>query len=368
MSKTNEIIHNNIESMMSHINDLIRILNLNKYDQLTESIECFYKIKEEYRPINLQYLNELTENLMMTSSPGNSSSDTSQYYYMILSNNTISRLEIYSKKISLFVKDQMDLKHGQIRLIKGLLSKIDRIDLTVKIKKFDCDLCDSCKEVTESISINETHSKCVSCGLVKCNDNEYDDELELISPTSTKRPKRGTHEAEKHCIIWVDKITAIKETIISEEQDIRIRKWFVINNIRNKKLLHCEDYRRCFKESHITELNDYVTYIRLVYSGISPPRISYDERQEILSLFILVVETHEDIKTDESNLKYYPFFILKIVPWVIKDQIRCNDIQRCIHLQSSVTLKSNDKLWKKITDTGRLPIEFVKTDCNPSYR
>jgi hypothetical protein len=363
MSKTNEIIHNNIESQMSHVNDLIRILNLNKFEQLIEPIECFYKIKDEYRPINLQYLNELTENLMMSDTPS-----ISQYYCMILSNNTISRLDIYSKKISIFVKDQMELKHGQIQLVKGLLSKIDRIDLTVKIKKFDCELCESCKEVTESNPINDTQSKCVNCGLVKSNsDNvtaEYDDEFE----SKYNKPKRGTHEAEKHCIMWVDKITAIKETEITEEQDIRIRKWLTINNIRNKKLLHCEDYRRCFKESHITELNDYVTYIRLIYSGISPPRISYDERQEILSLFILVVETHEDIKTDESNLKYYPFFILKIVPWVIKDKIRCIDIQRCIHLQSSVTLKSNDRLWKKITDTGRLPIEFVKTDCNPTYK
>jgi hypothetical protein len=374
MSKTNEIIHNNIESQMSHINDLIRILNLNKFDQLKESVECINKIKEEYQPINLQYLNELTENLMMTSSPGKVQNETSIYYCMILSNNTISRLEIYSKKITIFVKEQMNLKHGQIQQVKGLLSKIDRIDLNIKIKKFDCDLCESCKEVTESKPINETHSKCVNCGLVKSNDShsvDYDDDLDDIrSPNSAsyKRPKRGTHEAEKHCTIWIDKITAIKETEVSEEQDRRIRKWFTINNIRNKKLLHCEDYRRCFKESHITELNDYVTYIRLLYSGISPPRISYDERQEIIALFILVVEVHEDIKTDESNLKYYPFFILKIVPGVIKDKARCVDIQMCIHLQSSVTLKSNDSLWKKITDTGRLPIEFVKTDCNPTYR
>jgi hypothetical protein len=374
MSKTNEIIHNNIASLMSHINDLINILNLNKFEQISDSVKCFKIIKNEYQPINLQYLNELTENLLSISSPEKSSqNDVSQYYYMVLSNNIIQRLEIYSKKITLFIKENMELKHGQIQQVKGLLAQINRIDINIKIKKFDCDLCESCKEVTESKPINNnSQSKCGSCGLIKSNDETatmiYEDADDIKSP-NYRRPKRGTHEAEKHCTIWINKIIAIKETEISDDQDKKIRKWFNINNIRNPKLMHCEDYRRCFKEGHITELNDYVTYVRQVYSGIPPPRVSYDERQEILSIFILVVEIHEDIKTDENNLKYYPFFIYKIIPYVIKDRVRCIDIQMCIHLQSSVTLKSNDSLWKKIVDTDRIPnMQFIKTDSNPSYR
>ena len=188
--------------------------------------------------------------------------------------------------ITNYIKENMQLKHGQIQQVKILLTKIDRTDLNIKVKKLECDLCESCKEVTESKPINDTQSKCVSCGLVKINDDHitiYDDMDDIKSPNSSgcKKSRRGTHEAEKHCLIWIDKIIAIKETNISEDQNKKIHKWFGINNIRNKKLLNCEDYRRCFKESHITELNDYVTYVRLVYSGISPPRVSYDEKHEI---------------------------------------------------------------------------------------
>lgn len=367
MSKTNEIIHNNTELLISHINDLINLLNLQKYDELSNTITCFKKIKDEYQLINLLYLNELTDSL---SSLNISNDSNSQYHCMMLSSNITSRLDIYSKKIVSFIKSEIELKHSQIQQVKNLLTQIERIDLNIKVKKYDCDLCESCKEVTESKPINESQSKCNSCGLVKSHEYDYDDFDDLKSPNTdtVKKSKRGTHEAEKHCIIWLDKITAIKETNITEEQDAKIRKWFSINNIRNPKLLTCENYRRCFKESRITELNDFVTYIRLIYSGISPPRISYDERQEIISWFVHIVEIYEDIKTEDNNIKYYPFFIYKIVPNIIKDKQRATDIQTCIHLQSPETLKSNDNIYKAIINTGRLPFSFNKTDSNPTYK
>lgn len=372
MSKTNEIIHNNIELTINHINELIRTLHLSKYDQIKEYIDCFKNIQVEYQPINLQYLNELTENLVSSSSK----STNSQYYYMILSNNIISRLEIYSSKITDFV-EQLTIHKNQTTLVTTLLNKIKRIDLNIKIKRNNCDLCENCMEVTDSKPINDTESKCVKCGLIKTSNNfneDYcfndDDESPVnnrASPYRKSKPKRGTHEAEKHCLFWLDKITAIHETEITEEQDKRIHNWFKINNIKNKKLLECEDYRRCFKETQCTPLNDHVTYVRQRYSGISPPRISYDEKREIVTLFILVVEIYEDIKEGENNLKYYPYFIYKILPYVIKDGRRCMEIQKCIHLQSSVTLKSNDIIWKRISNTGRLPIDYRKTDSNPDY-
>ena len=340
MSKTNEIIHNNIEMLLSYINELIRELHLSKYEQITEYIDCVKKINVEYQSINLQYLNELTETLHLLSSPPLSSSpslnDTSLYYCMILSNNIITRLEIYSKKIIEFVQ-QIPIHKNQITLITGILNKVKRIDLTIKVKKINCDLCENCMEVTDSKPINDTESKCVNCGLVKTNNHNeesFGDYDEGMSSNSDyyKKPKRGTHEAEKHCLFWIDKITAINETEITEVEDTRIHNWFRINNIKNKKILDCEDYRRCFKEIHCTRLNDYVTYIRQRYSGIAPPRISYDEKREIVAIFNLVVEIYEDIKTDENNLKYYPYFIYKILPYIIKDGYRCKETQKCIHL------------------------------------
>jgi hypothetical protein len=366
MSKTNEIIHNNIEMVTSHITNLIDILNLTKQDALKDSITAVNLVIADYGPINLQYLCEITD---MLSKDKNKLKD-SPYHYMILSHNIISRLQIYGKQITDFIKEMQiveKIEKCHITTVKSIIHKLSRIDLNIKIQTYDCDICENCMEVTDSKAINDTESKCIKCGLIKSDsleEHNYDDinDMVLTTPTSQKH-KRGTHEAEKHCYFWLDKITAINETAISDKEDVKIHSWFKINNIKNKRLLTCQDYRRCFKETYTTRLNQYVTHVRQMYSGIPPPRISWDEKRQIVSLFVLAVEKIEDLGLGGNNIKYYPYFIYKIVPHCIRDKLRSDEILNCIHLQSPDTCMLNDQIWMQVCDS-EYPIRYEKTDSN----
>ena len=91
---------------------------------------------------------------------------------------------------------------------------------------------------------------------------------------------------------------------------------------------------------------------------------------QIFNYFNKAVQAYnESYKTTRTNnnIKYYPYFIWKIIEIIYKDQPRRRyEIFECIHLQNLDTLKKNDKIWKNICN--KIPeFKFKPTDRNEQY-
>ncbi len=178
--------------------------------------------------------------------------------------------------------------------------------------------------------------------------------------------KRGSYETSRHCRFHLERILALHDPNIPEETYEQIRTWLRNNGKYNQlKLLKCKEYRRCLKEIKKTEWNDDVPFIRRHISGVSPERLYQDEMSMVQLYFDIAASTYAQLNEgSKPNLKFYPYFIFKILQLVLKNDVaRFRSIAECIHFQSDDTIVANDRVWMQICENVK-HFTYVKTDVN----
>lgn len=69
------------------------------------------------------------------------------------------------------------------------------------------------------------------------------------------------------------------------------------------------------------------------------------------------------VKDKKPNMRYYPYFIYKILEIVILDKNKLNSLLECIHIQSDDTLNNHDDVWFKICESApQLRGKYLPTD------
>lgn len=341
MTKPIEIIHHNFELKMDLIGDLITedayeqfIALKNAYHDQTVSLLCKYfdtnNIKEKCKIVE-------------------------KYIQVVISRNFVAQLNSIMQKCKNAIKEpslEVSLK----------FKKYNEIPFDVEVKRQEYKLCPNC-ESKMNIDPHNSELRCNSCDYIMILKGTVFDES--VSSPEVNLTKRSAYETSRHCKFHIERILAIKMPNIKETTWQKIYKWLNDNNYKYHKLVTCKVLRRCLKEiKEATKLNEHVPFIRQYITGISPERLFYHETRQLFIDFEKVVETCKRIQNGErGNLKYYPYYIFKILEMRIKDPKRLQSITDCIHFQHDDTLVTNDRIWEQIC-AELDDFTFKKTDKN----
>lgn len=289
--------------------------------------------------------------------------EVKNFMNIILSKNFVANLNMILDSL----KSNNDKDNAELQ---QLFKQYNDAPIDMNVAKIDYKKCPNCGQKME---LDEPRSE-MRCKEKECNyalvlTGLMYDEKHMYT-TDGGLAKRGVYETSRHCRYHLDRILAIKKPNIPDEvigPGGKIDVWLQANNIKYLKLVTCPQYRQCLKDIGETTYNEHIPYIRQVKSNVSPERLHYSEMRSLYNYFEQCVVVCKKLTTDEhSNLKYYPYFIYKIIENILsdpKDERRLRSIIQCIHFQTTSTLVNNDKIWKIICDN--IPdLVFKKTDKN----
>lgn len=360
MTKPIEIIHQNFETKLATVKNILKILDPG-YElgspKLTDQINTYEFVRTNYQDQTLTLLCDYfdTDDLILKCQI------VDRYMQIIVSfnfitklNDTIGWLKDYSVKAK---KEDLE--------ISLLFKTFHNTPVDTDVRRLDYKTCPNCKG---KMNIHPHHSelRCTKCSYTLLLKGTVFDENHLYTSEGSLA-KRGAYETSRHCRYHLERILAIKNPNISEAVWAKIHTWLKRNNFIYLKLVTCPDYRRCLKEIKETKYNEHVPFIRQVISGISPERLFHHEIRLLYIYFEKAVMVFNKLKDGERvNLKYYPYFIYKIIEMILnkpEDRKRLQSIVDCIHFQRDNTIVANDRLWSDICDEI---VEFIfkKTDKN----
>ena len=291
-----------------------------------------------------------------------------RYMQIIVGKNFLTKMDTaYTTLAHLQQQQQNDTATDDTKL--ALLFKVyQNTPVDTDIRKLDYKVCPNCRG-RMNLDGPRSELRCTKCDYILLLKGMMYDESHMYSNDGSLA-KRGAYETSRHCRYHAERILAIKNPNIPEAvigTSGKIDKWLERNGFKFVKLATCSDYRRCLKEIDETKYNEHVPYIRQVKSGVSPERLFHLEMSLLSIYFEKAVTEFNRIKVNErANLKYYPYFIFKIVEIILsksEDKKRLQSIVNCIHFQRDNTIVANDRLWNQICD-GVPEFPFRKTDRN----
>jgi hypothetical protein len=324
------------------------ISNSSKLFDITELILIFNKYCYTFKKFNID--NNISSNKSNLKSKIIYNKLTDYILYTNLYNNMniiIYSINTYIKYIIGYNK-LIDNELINISKIKSLLIKFENIHISNNIDKLLFDMC-SCGNKM-SIIPNSSELMCNACGyLYQLTGTVFDDNQFYNQESS--RYKHARYEPSKHCKCWLERIQAKENNNITNEQIEKIENCIKRDNIKNKKLITIEQFRRYLKNCNLSELNEHIALIRKLITGISPPTLTYSETQDITNAFSKAVKAYNIIKPKiKSNMIFYPYLLRKLIELNIEDHNKKKELLSCIHLQGSTTLSQNDLTWFKICE------------------
>ncbi len=360
MTKPLEIVHRNFQIKIEQIDGLFRILDDYKIEKLLLS-EKFQNITNDFETQTLEILGEYYQSISIEKKCQN----VEKYMQIVISKNFLSSMnQIIVDIKSLIVFNKIDINTNMIMLFKTYEST--PIDSDVSLKEYT--LCNLCK--TEMIIFPaESEMRCPNenCSfVVSLKGMTFDDTIHSSSDANSI--KRGSYETSRHCKFHLDRIMGIKNPNIPQRVLDKIEDWLKTNGVKLRKTFRPKMCRRCLKDIKETQYNEFVPYICQKITGISPERLFQEEINLVIIYFDKAATAFKEINgmDERANLKYYPFFIFKILETILnepKDKERLMSIVENIHFQQEKTIISNDKIWDKICE--KVPeLKFKKTDTN----
>lgn len=362
MTKPIEIIHQNFECKLETLRQILAILTPN--DALCEAADIVNDVAREYQEHTIALLCDYyTANDLRVKCQ-----TVDRYMQIIVSKNFITKLETTMENLRDENSKQEARDESNSTELGILFKKFSDTPVDTDIRKLDYKTCPNCRG-RMNLDGPRSELRCTKCDYTLLLKGMMYDESHMYSNDGSLA-KRGAYETSRHCRYHLERILAIKnpnipETVIGPGG--KIESWLERNGHKYLKLVTCLDYRRCLKEIGETKYNEHVPFIRQVKSGISPERLFHHEMRLLYIYFEKAVTEFNRLKADErANLKYYPYFIFKIVEIIlnrVEDKKRLQSIINCIHFQRDNTIVANDRLWNDICD-GIPEFVFRKTDRN----
>lgn len=286
----------------------------------------------------------------------------SRYMKWVQLENFLGRLDA--------IHHQLSRQESKSMSMLEVLTQYSRASIDTRVARVDYKICPDAK-CTGRMAIypHTSEMRCDRCGhIVELKGTILDDsQCYTSSDGANIMPKRGRHETHRHCKSHLDRILALKSVNLSDRQTRKIERWIDLN-VTHKEGMTCIHWRRCLKDIGESKLNDYIPYLRQQFSGVNSEGLTYQETNQVIILFDKTVAAIGEIDDGHCNMKYYPFFILKILEIILdraQDEKRLQSIIDCIHFQRDDTITQNDQLWYQVCI--RVPEfrnKFRKTDRN----
>lgn len=359
MTQPIQIVHQNFKTKIKIIGELTQILK--KYKPENPALSDLIRT---YKDIILQYHEETVTHLcnyFRLTDIKEKCSIVDTYNGILSTYNFVYRIDCIfdaiKKKLGQVTLEKVDVYNTQI-----LFKKYGEQKIIQCVPKIDFEKCPLCFKQT-NIHTKSSELRCSECPYKLALKGTVFDESQFQDGANIKR---GSYVPTRHCRYHLERILAIKKPNIKPKVWAKIDQWIKDNNYKYTKYLTCDDYRRCLKRIKETKHNEHIPYIRQVISRVSPMRLYYHEIKTISRYFEKAVKAFKETKKNESNLKYYPYSIAKIIEMVLnkpEDAERKQSIIDCIHFQRDATIIANDRSWEKVC---KLVPEFVfcKTDKN----
>jgi Zn-finger nucleic acid-binding protein len=352
MPRPMEIIHRNIVTKISAIRGMLKLCPNNESNILLDEIETKYKTKKNIHMCKYFQTKDSKEKCEIVD----------KFKLVLINLNIFTVLQNIFMSIK---KESKNLSPQDVEELKKYITSYNANKYSVKLKKINYKICPDCK-VDMTLFSQLSEIRCPKCPYVmRLDGSEFDN----VESKYNNTLKNGSYEPSKHCKHHLNRILAIKRLEITDDVDKKIKHWFKLNNILYPSTLVYDDWRKCLKTMKLTKLNQYIPYIMVVYSNSTVATLYFHERKKVYILFDVAIRTYQKIKKiDEINIKYYPYFIAKIIGIVLsspEDYKRKQSIINNIHFQEGNTVKYNDKIWKKICEAE--PIfqgKFKHTDTD----
>ena len=354
MTKPIEIIHQNFETKLNTVEEILDRVDPNWQQNLENHV--FLNLKQEY----IENATSILCDYFLQYTSAGKCAVVERYMQMIISKDFITKLNEFVSLVKFRIsKTKMDIE------TQLLFKTFANTSIDTDVRRTDYKECGNCKN---RMVLDPQHSelRCQKCDYTLVLKGTVFDESHMYTADGVLA-KRGAYETSRHCRDHLDRILAIKNPNMPDEVWEKIQMWIQRNNFEYPKKISYADYRRCLKEIKETRWNEHVPFIRQSISGISPKRLYHNEVQLLLIYFDKAVTAFNKIKEGErANLKYYPYFIFKIIEMILckpEDSGRLKSIIDCIHFQRDNTIVANDRLWASICN--EVPeFCFKKTDKN----
>ncbi len=232
-----------------------------------------------------------------------------------------------------------------------------RIEIENNLNKTNvCENC-SCELLADS---DKGELYCAGCGMLLKKAGDIAENSTTNTPDN--KSKNSSYDASNHCEFWLKRLFALEPTELDDNIKETVEKWLRKNNYTPT----CRNIRKALQKTKLSNHNTHVSLIHKLITGKSPEPPTYNIKNIIFNYFNKAVQAYNIIKKD-TNIKYYPYFIWKIMEMVYwKDPIRRTEILQYIHFQNHDTLSNNEKIWRQICDI--VPeFTFIPTDPNIQY-
>lgn len=279
---------------------------------------------------------------------------------------------------SKFLENILYTNNGQMNLLNNIYNACLKFNNVANVKKTctNCGAEDSIEDaaIYGNNSTDYDTSICNNCGMDCLSDSEYsicieDSYKKKYSCSFNQKVKK--HNPNKHCEIWLSQLQGKENVNMSSENFNKLinlaNKWINQNN-GEKVELSCPVIRKWLKCLSLTNYNPHITWLRIQIESICKINghsyeLTADENIKILDYFSEIVDEFINITQDPKilqnlkkkkihNILYYPYCIVRILTFVIKDKNRLNILLSNVHFQNKITLMKNEYIWKEIC--GRL--------------
>lgn len=360
-----EIVHRNFQIKFEQIDGLLAKLTELKID-CKDLKKNFETLKQDFDSQTLEILGEYYQAQTIEQK----CQKIEGFMQIVISKNYISKLDQTIKDIkNLMVSYKVEISESII--LHYTTYESIPIDTEITIKEYTlCNLCGT--EMNLFPAESELRCPNENCSFVLClKGMTFDDTVHSSSDAGSL--KRGAYETTRHCKYHLDRILGLKNPNLTQSIKDKIENWMKKNGYSVlRKTFKPKVCRRCLKEIDETWLNEFVPFICQMVTGNSPGRLFQDEMNKVYIYFDKAATAFKEImgSDERSNLKYYPFFIFKILELILKDdKDRFISIVENIHFQQEKTIISNDKIWEKICSKVQETIQeiefkFRKTDTN----
>ncbi len=272
-------------------------------------------------------------------------------FYIKTSPEKISKISLYNYKIylCLYITNIISEKRAYREILFcGIFNGFNLSDFKDKknISK------QSCCGIKMEINTITSSIHCLLCGKIKTLYGVYFKDSNIIDG----KKKNKNFDPNKHYKSWIT-------CILGEEDKTEIEKSKLIPKLLDKMKslnikpndLNVTIIRKLLIKIKQTRFNKNTSLIfKLINKNYDFPTISHDDKEKCAYLFYKVVYEREKtlLMTDErKNKRYYPYYIRKILEYILEDK----NILNFIHLQKDQTLIEADLEWKKISEKVGIP-------------
>jgi hypothetical protein len=341
LTNTVDTNHNNIGTRFELLNNMITTLK-----ELTVDINVPYRAdnilkiaQSELNDVEQDYNDNSGEVLLQYYRHGNSSD-----YFTFLNGQSISARLIQCMTYTMECSELLKC----VTEIGELSTKFNRTHVYDQdIQLFEFEVCKCGEKMI--VSADRCEIVCYPCGITRTINGDTNDES-TYSHQFSQNVKHGKYDPSRRCKFWIERIQGRESATIPVKCIEAVQNCINRDNIVDTKgVILCMQIRDYLKETKYTSYNDHVTLIRKTITGYCPPYLTDNELQIIYHIFNKVIIVFDEIKpVKKYNAMYYPYICGKIIYSVLPSGQRRRKILECIHMQSAITLISNDRLMKRI--------------------